>query len=162
MSIQFNQIELLVLDFDGVLTDNYVYVNEMGIESVKCNRSDGIGISRIKKLGVKVIIISTEKNKVVTVRGDKLKIDVHQGVSDKKLEVKKVSIDLNIQLSKIAFLGNDINDISALEIVGFPMGVSDSYEEIESFIKFKTLKKGGQGAVREICDLIYNSKIKNE
>ena len=162
MKIQFNQIKLLVLDFDGVLTDNFVYVSENGIESVKCNRSDGIGISRIKKLGIKVIIISTEKNKVVTVRANKLKVDVIQGVNDKKIAVKSISKKLDIPLTKIAFLGNDINDIPAFEIVGYPMGVLDSYKEILPFINFQTQKKGGEGAVREVCDLIYNSIIKND
>lgn len=161
MKLEFNQIKLLILDFDGVLTDNFVFVNEEGIESVKCNRSDGIGISRLKNIGINVLIISTEKNSVVTVRGNKLKVDVIQGVSDKKIEVEKISDNFNIPLSKIAFLGNDINDIPALEIVGFPMGVSDSYEEIDPFIKFKTQKKGGEGAVREVCDLIYSSAIRN-
>jgi len=91
-----------------------------------------------------------------------LKVDVIQGVSNKKIEVEKISNNLNIPLSKIAFLGNDINDIPALEIVGYPMGVSDSYKEIDPFIKFKTQKKGGEGAVREVCDLIYSSIIRNE
>ncbi len=162
MNLEFNQIKLLILDFDGVLTDNFVYVNQEGIESVKCNRSDGIGISRLKGLGIKVVIISTEKNNVVSVRADKLKIDVIQGVNDKKLEVEKISSDFEIKLSEVAFLGNDINDIPALEIVGYPMGVFDSFEEIVPFIKFKTQKKGGEGAVREVCDLIYNSIIKHE
>jgi len=162
MNLEFNQIKLLILDFDGVLTDNFVYVNQEGIESVKCNRSDGIGISRLKHIGINVLIISTEKNSVVTVRGNKLKVDVIQGVSNKKIEVEKISNNLNIPLSKIAFLGNDINDIPALEIVGYPMGVSDSYKEIDPFIKFKTQKKGGEGAVREVCDLIYSSIIRNE
>ena len=162
MNQEFNQIKLLILDFDGVLTDNFVFVNEEGIESVKCNRSDGIGISRLKNIGINVLIISTEKNNVVAVRGKKLKVDVIQGVSNKKIEVEKISNNLNIPLSKIAFLGNDINDIPALEIVGYPIGVSDSYEEIDPFIKFKTKKKGGEGAVREVCDLIYNSIIRNE
>lgn len=162
MKTEFNKIELLILDFDGVLTDNFVFVNEEGIESVKCNRSDGIGISRLKNIGIDVLIISTEKNSVVTVRGNKLKVDVIQGVSNKKIEVEKISDNLNIPLSKIAFLGNDINDIPALEIVGYPMGVADSYKEIDPFITFKTQKKGGEGAVREVCDLIYSSIIRNE
>ena len=162
MKLEFNQIKLLILDFDGVLTDNFVFVNEEGIESVKCNRSDGIGISRLKNIGINVLIISTETNNVVTIRGNKLKVDVIQGVSNKKMEVEKISHYLSIPLSKIAFLGNDINDIPALEIVGYPMGVSDSYEEIGPFIKFKTQKKGGEGAVREVCDLIYRSITRNE
>jgi len=154
------EIKLLVLDFDGVLTNNYVWVSEEGIESVRCNRSDGIGLSRIRSLGILVYIISTEKNIVVSTRADKLKIPAIQGVDDKKAAILELSKDLNIPLKNIAFLGNDINDIPALDVVGFPLGVSDSYEEINTKIIYKTKKNGGEGAVREVCDLIYNS-IKN-
>lgn len=155
MKLKFNQIKLLVLDFDGVLTDNFVFVNEEGIESVKCNRSDGIGISRIKKLGIKVVIVSTEKNKVVSVRAKKLNLESIQGVDDKNIVVLKLSKELDIPLAKIAFLGNDINDIPAFEIVGFPIAVADCYLEVEPYINYKTKSKGGEGAVREVCDLIY-------
>jgi 3-deoxy-D-manno-octulosonate 8-phosphate phosphatase (KDO 8-P phosphatase) len=155
MKFEFNQIKLLILDFDGVLTDNFVFVNEEGIESVKCNRSDGIGISRIKKLGIKVVIVSTEKNKVVSVRAKKLNLESIQGVDDKNKAVLKLSKELDIPLAKIAFLGNDINDIPAFEIVGFPIAVADCYLEVEPYVNYITECKGGQGAVREVCDLIY-------
>jgi len=158
MSLEFNQIRLLILDFDGVLTDNFVYVNEDGIESVKCNRSDGIGISRLRNIGIRVIIVSTEKNKVVSVRAKKLNIESIQGVDDKNEVVLKLSKELDIPLSKIAFLGNDINDIPAFEIVGFPIAVADCYLEVEPYINYKTKSKGGEGAVREVCDLIYFAK----
>jgi len=159
--MNFKQIKLLVLDFDGVLTNNYVWVSEDGIESVRCNRSDGIGLARIKNLGIQVYIISTEKNKVVSTRATKLKLPVIQGVDDKKAAILKLSKDLAIPLKNIAFIGNDINDIPAFDVVGFPIGVSDSFEEINSKVVLKTKKNGGEGAVREICDLIYNS-IKND
>lgn len=155
--MNFKEIQLLVLDFDGVLTNNYVWVSENGTESVRCNRSDGIGLSRIRSLGIQVYIISTEKNKVVTTRANKLKTPVIQGVEDKKVAILKLSKDLNIPLKNIAFLGNDINDIPAFEVVGTPIGVADSFEEINNNIIYKTKKNGGEGAVREVCDLIYNS-----
>jgi 3-deoxy-D-manno-octulosonate 8-phosphate phosphatase (KDO 8-P phosphatase) len=160
--MNFKQIKLLALDFDGVLTNNHVWITEDGIESVRCNRSDGIGLSRIKKLGIQIYIISTEENKVVTKRANKLKVPAIQGVEDKKAVILKLSNDLNISLKNIAFLGNDINDIPAFEVVGIPMGVADSFEEINSKIIFKTQKNGGEGAVREVCDLIYHSIIVNE
>lgn len=155
MKFEFNQIKLLILDFDGVLTDNFVFINEEGIESVKCNRSDGIGISRIKKLGIKVVIVSTEKNKVVSVRAKKLNLESIQGVDDKNEVVLKLSKELDIPLAKIAFLGNDINDIPAFKIVGFPIAVADCYSEVEPYVNYRTKSKGGEGAVREVCDLIY-------
>lgn len=160
--MNFKEIQLLVLDFDGVLTNNYVWVSENGTESVRCNRSDGIGLSRIRSLGIQVYIISTEKNKVVTTRANKLKTPVIQGVEDKKVAILKLSKDLNIPLKNIAFLGNDINDIPAFEVVGTPIGVADSFEEINNNIIYKTKKNGGEGAVREVCDLIYNSFRKYE
>jgi len=160
--MNFKEIKLLVLDFDGVLTNNYVWVSEDGIESVRCNRSDGIGLSRIRSLGIQTYIISTEKNKVVSIRANKLKTPVIQGVDDKRAAILKLSKDLNLQLKNIAFLGNDINDIPAFEVVGIPMGVADSFEEINTKIIYKTRTNGGEGAVREICDLIYNSIKNNE
>lgn len=160
--MDFKNIKLLVLDFDGVLTNNYVWVSEDGTESVRCNRSDGIGLSRIKRLGIQIYIVSTEKNKVVSTRANKLKTPVIQGVEDKKAAVLKLSKDLNISLQNIAFLGNDVNDIPAFEVVGIPLGVADSFEEIDKNVIYKTKKNGGEGAVREICDLIYNSFRKHE
>jgi 3-deoxy-D-manno-octulosonate 8-phosphate phosphatase (KDO 8-P phosphatase) len=155
--MDFKNIKLLVLDFDGVLTNNYVWITEDGLESVRCNRSDGIGLSRLRSLGIQTYIVSTEKNKVVSTRANKLKTPVLQGVEDKKDAILKLSNELDIPLKNIAFLGNDINDIPAFEVVGLPIGVADSFEEIYSKIVYKTKKNGGEGAVREICDLIYFS-----
>ena len=155
--MDFKNIKLLVLDFDGVLTNNYVWITEDGLESVRCNRSDGIGLSRLRSLGIQTYIVSTEKNKVVSTRANKLKTPVLQGVEDKKDAILKLSNELDIPLKNIAFLGNDVNDIPAFEVVGLPIGVADSFEEIYSKIVYKTKKNGGEGAVREICDLIYFS-----
>lgn len=155
--MDFKNIKLLVLDFDGVLTNNYVWITEDGLESVRCNRSDGIGLSRLRSLGIQTYIVSTEKNKVVSTRANKLNTPVLQGVEDKKDAILKLSNELDIPLKNIAFLGNDINDIPAFEVVGLPIGVADSFEEIYSKIVYKTKKNGGEGAVREICDLIYFS-----
>lgn len=83
--MDFKNIKLLVLDFDGVLTNNYVWITEDGLESVRCNRSDGIGLSRLRSLGIQTYIVSTEKNKVVSTRANKLKTPVLQGVEDKKM-----------------------------------------------------------------------------
>ncbi|OYY99416.1 MAG: 3-deoxy-D-manno-octulosonate 8-phosphate phosphatase [Sphingobacteriia bacterium 28-36-52] len=155
--MDFKNIKLLVLDFDGVLTNNYVWITEDGLESVRCNRSDGIGLSRLRSIGIQTYIVSTEKNKVVSTRANKLRTPVLQGVEDKKDAILKLSNELDIPLNNIAFLGNDINDIPAFEVVGLPIGVADSFEEIYSKIVYKTKKNGGEGAVREICDLIYFS-----
>ena len=157
-NINFSNVKIVILDFDGVLTDNYVYINQLGVETVRCYRSDGIGISNLKKLGVKFFIVSTESNIVVKERAKKLKIDCYYNVGDKDKVVREISINTKINLENILFIGNDINDIPALKIVGFPCAVNDCFYEIEKHVVFKTNKSGGLGAVRELCDLIYNQK----
>lgn len=155
------KIKLVIFDFDGVFTDNRVFTSEDGVESVSCWRSDGIGLSRISKLGINLMIISTEKNLVVTARAAKLKIPCIQSVEDKGIIVNDICKNLNVSKENTMFVGNDINDIPAFLEVGFPIGVADSYPEIYPYIIYKTINKGGYGAVREICDLIFDS-IKNE
>lgn len=149
-------IKLIAFDFDGVFTDNKVIFSEKGIESVTCYRSDGIGLSRLKELGIKLVILSSETNPVVSLRSKKLKIQCFQSLNDKSKVLFKLSKKYNIKPKNIMYVGNDINDISAFKFVGIPVGVADSYPEIESFVLFKTKKKGGEGAVREICDLVYS------
>jgi len=152
-------IEAVFFDFDGVFTDNFVYFSEDGLETIKSSRSDGLGIARLHELGIKTKIISTEKNEVVARRAEKLKIECSDGVSDKALEIRLFCKENNIELKNVIFVGNDINDINALNIVGFPIGVLDSYPEIIPHIKYKTSKPGGHGAVREVCDLIFNAHV---
>jgi len=154
--MNFENLKLVIFDFDGVFTDNKVIVSQNGVESVSCNRSDGLGLSRLKEINIKSFIISTESNPVVSVRAKKLKIPVIQNVQNKDEAVSKLCKELDISLGNTMFVGNDINDIPALKIVGFPVAVFDAYEEILPYVNFKTNKNGGEGAVREICDLIYN------
>ena len=154
------RVRVACFDFDGVFTDNKVYVNQDGVESVVCYRSDGIGLSNLKKNKISTFIISSEKNEVVSRRAAKLKIDCIQGVENKAEEIKKISSFLNIPLNEFLFIGNDVNDIPALKIVGCPIGVADSFLEIDKFILFRTIKNGGCGAVREICDLILKAQNK--
>lgn len=154
-------VKLLVLDFDGVFTDNAVYVSQEGIESVRCWRSDGLGLSRLRSKGVHLQIISTELNPVVTVRAQKLKIPCKQGVDDKAAAIMEICRELHVDLAYTMFVGNDINDIPAFKSVGFPVAVADAYPETDQHVLFKTDKPGGHGAVREICDLIYFAKNDN-
>ncbi len=147
-------LQAVVFDFDGVLTDNTVVVDQNGVESVRCWRSDGLGLARLRDLGLKTLIISTEVNPVVSVRAKKLKTDCIQGVENKAVAIAEWALSVGIPLSNMAFVGNDINDIPALREVGLPIAVGDAYEEIAPFIKYRTRKPGGYGAVREICDLI--------
>ena len=159
LSLIISQIELVAFDFDGVFTDNTVLISETGIESVNCWRSDGIGIKRLIEKKIKIYIISSEINQVVSTRAKKLNIPCLQGVKNKKKAIINVCSDLNICMKRTAFVGNDLNDIPALQIVGIPICVGDAYPEIIPYTIYQTEKNGGRGAVREVCDLIYVSKI---
>lgn len=154
----FALVELIVFDFDGVFTDNTVYVDETGRESVRCWRSDGLGLSRLKEVGVKIYIVSTEKNSVVRARAEKLNMDFVQGVDDKCQAVSQIAEKLGVSLECTMFVGNDINDIPALEKVGFPVAVSDAYPDILPLVCYQTKSAGGRGAVREVCDMVYRSR----
>ncbi len=147
-------IKMLVLDFDGVLTNNKVAVSDQGREYVLCDRSDGIGIKNLKDKNILIYIVSSEKNPVVKHRADKLGIPCIQSVADKSIVLNDLAAKYGFSLEEIAFIGNDINDIPALEIVGVPIGVQDCHVDIEKHILFKTTSTGGNGAVREICDII--------
>lgn len=154
---QLRSLKLVIFDFDGVFTDNVVYVSQAGTETIRCSRSDGLGIARLRDVGVANMIVSTEVNPVVSVRAEKLKMECRQGVVDKAAAVKEISRETGIALEQIAFLGNDINDIPAFGLVGLPIGVADSYPEIYPYISCRTERRGGEGAVRELCDLIYTA-----
>ena len=152
--LDFKTIKALVFDFDGVFTDNRVIVDENGKESVICSRSDGIGLSKVKSLGYKLLILSTEKNQVVAKRAKKLNVECIHG-SDNKLFDLQNYCDLNgLKLSQILFVGNDINDLEVMKKVGIAISVSDGYREVKDVSSYILETKGGYGAVRELCDRI--------
>jgi 3-deoxy-D-manno-octulosonate 8-phosphate phosphatase (KDO 8-P phosphatase) len=153
-----SSVQLVAFDFDGVFTDNTVYVSQDGIESVRCWRSDGLGLSRLHSIGVKTFIISTEANPVVTVRSNKLNMSCTQGIEDKAAAILQTCIDLDIDPKHTMFVGNDINDIPAFKSIGLPVAVEDAYPEVYPHVIFRTKKPGGFGAVREVCDLIFESR----
>jgi 3-deoxy-D-manno-octulosonate 8-phosphate phosphatase (KDO 8-P phosphatase) len=147
------KIRLVAFDFDGVFTDNMVFVFEDGSEAVRCFRSDGIGLKKLKKLGVETVIISTESNPVVSARARKLKIRCFQNCEDKRKTLESLAQEMGISLTEIAFVGNDINDLSCLTSVGLPIVVKDAHPEVIPLAAYRTRNCGGHGAVREICDL---------
>jgi len=154
-------IRLMAFDFDGVFTDNTVYVSEEGIEVVRCWRGDGLGLARLSNIGIKALIISTETNQVVSERAKKLKLPCKQGVEDKAVEILATCKQLQIEPSQTMFVGNDINDIPAFKSVGAPVAVADSHPEIDPYVIYHTKKPGGYGAVREICDLVVDAQEQN-
>jgi len=155
-------VQLVAFDFDGVFTDNTVYVSQDGVESVRCWRSDGLGLSRLREIGVNTFIISTEVNPVVTARSNKLKMLCKQGVDDKAAAILETCREFGVSPEHTMFVGNDINDIPAFRAVGFAVGVADAYPEVDPYIMYRTQTPGGKGAVREVCDLIYHAKMKND
>lgn len=149
-------IKLLVFDFDGVFTDNRVYVFEDGREAVCCNRQDGLGLRKLDELGLDYFILSTEANPVVQARARKLRIRC-VNCCDNKLEyLNRYLSEHNLTLQQTAFVGNDINDSGCLQQVGFPITVADAHDSVQPFARYTTEKTGGHGAVREVCDLLYD------
>ena len=155
---RLSKIRLVAFDFDGVFTDNMVYVTQDGVESVRCWRSDGIGLGRLRAVDVHVLILSTEINPVVTARARKLEVPCKQGLTDKAAVILESCRELTIDAREAAFVGNDINDIPAFKAVGIPVAVADAHPEVLPWVVYSTAKPGGYGAVREVCDLIFNAK----
>jgi YrbI family 3-deoxy-D-manno-octulosonate 8-phosphate phosphatase len=156
------RIRLVAFDFDGVFTDNMVYVFENGSEAVRCSRSDGIGLQKLAQLGIKTVIISTEANPVVSARARKLKIDCVQNCKDKRGVLEDRIAKIGISLNQVAFVGNDINDLACLTCVGLPIVVKDAHPDVIPIARYQTQNPGGHGAVREVCDLIAETLKKNE
>lgn len=148
-----HSIRLVAFDFDGVFTDDMVYVLQDGSEAVRCFRGDGIGLQKLARLGIETVIISTEANPVVTARAKKLKIRCIQDVGDKRAVLEDIARDSGIALFQVAFVGNDINDRSCLSCVGLPIVVKNAHPDVVQYARYQTENPGGHGAVREVCDL---------
>jgi 3-deoxy-D-manno-octulosonate 8-phosphate phosphatase (KDO 8-P phosphatase) len=157
--LDIKKIELIVFDFDGVLTNDKVLVDQNGIESVVCSRSDGLGFDVLKILEKSTYIISTELNMVVSKRAEKLGIPVLQGVQNKKDIVKKLSKEKKINLSNILFVGNDLNDYHAMKFCGYSVCPSDSHPVIKDMASYVLKTKGGDGVVRELLEEVFKLNI---
>jgi 3-deoxy-D-manno-octulosonate 8-phosphate phosphatase (KDO 8-P phosphatase) len=150
---RIRSVRLIAFDFDGVFTDNKVYVLQDGSEAVCCFRGDGIGLEKLRRLEIQTIIISTEVNPVVGSRSRKLGIRCIQGCADKRAALEGVVSELGLSLEQTAFVGNDVNDLTCLLAVGLPIVVRDAHPDVVATALYQTQVAGGQGAVREICDL---------
>ena len=145
-------VELLVLDFDGVLTDNRVLVHEDGTESVWCHRGDGWGIARLKDAGLAIVVLSTETNRVVAARCRKLGVECLQGQNDKGAALRRLLQDRHVDAARVAYVGNDVNDLECLRAVGVPIAVADATGPARDAAVLVTTLAGGFGAVREVAD----------
>jgi 3-deoxy-D-manno-octulosonate 8-phosphate phosphatase (KDO 8-P phosphatase) len=150
-----DNIQTLIFDFDGVLTNNIVHIDQDGKESVSCSRSDGLAFDVLRALKKTVYIFSTEKNPVVTTRANKLKVPVLQGVGNKAESLKRLSDQENFELNKTLYIGNDLNDYHAMQLCNYTACPSDSHKAIKSIATFVLKSPGGNGVVRELLEDIF-------
>jgi N-acylneuraminate cytidylyltransferase len=155
-------VRLLVLDFDGVMTDDRVWVDQDGRESVACSRSDGMGIERLKQAGLEVVVLSKETNPVVAARCRKLNIACSQGVDEKLPTLARLVAERGLDPLQVAYLGNDVNDMPPLSWVGMPIAVADARPEAAAVARWRTSKAGGSGAVREVCEWLISANVRTE
>jgi N-acylneuraminate cytidylyltransferase len=146
--------DAVVTDFDGVHTDDTVRVDEHGVESVTVSRADGMGVSRLRSAGVPVLILSTEPNPVVGARARKLGIEVRQNAGDKAAVLREWAAEKGVPLSRVAYLGNDVNDLPCLEIVGWPVAVPDAHPLVLAAARVVLDRTGGEGAVRDLAERV--------
>ena len=152
------RVRFAVFDFDGVFTDNRVWVNERGEEQLAFSRSDGLGLRRLDEVGVKYLIVSTEPNPIVGARAVKLNADCVQGVDDKLAVLFERTEELGVALGETAYVGNDVNDVECLRAVGCPVVPADAWPEVLALAKWVLSRAGGTGCVREFCDAVWEAQ----
>jgi N-acylneuraminate cytidylyltransferase len=152
------QVDLVIFDFDGVMTDNRVWVDQDGREMVAANRSDSLGLNALRSAGIQTIVISTETNPVVAARCRKLKMEYVQGVNDKATLVKNLLQERQIDPHNAIYLGNDTNDVPCFPLVACAVVVADAQPAARRAADIVLGQAGGHGAVRELCDLLLQRK----
>ncbi|MHA2023948.1 MAG: cytidylyltransferase domain-containing protein [Candidatus Thorarchaeota archaeon] len=153
-----NRISLIVYDFDGVLTDNKVVVGEEGSESVICSRSDSLGTDLIRGLGIQQLILSTETSAVVRKRAKKLKVDCIAGCKNKKRQLFRFCKELKIDTQSVVYVGNDLNDLDVMRVVGCSVAPFDAHKQVKSIATVILGSEGGKGVVRELAEVLSYGK----
>lgn len=154
-------IKLLVLDVDGVLTDGHLWYGNSGEELKAFHIQDGLGIKLLQRAGVDVAIITGRTSQLVARRGAELGIKyIVQGREDKLVALRALASELNIALEEIAYAGDDLPDLSAIAAVGLGIAVANAMPYVAQHAAYKTARNGGDGAVREMCDLILQAQGK--
>jgi N-acylneuraminate cytidylyltransferase len=146
--------KILFTDFDGCLTDDRVWLNQDGEEFVAANRKDGLAVKKLKNLGIQVIIASTETNKVVLARGNKMGVDVLQGLSDKAKSIEQYIEKMNLSWDDVWYIGNDINDIQAIKKAKVSICPSDAVKAVKKEVDIKLKTRGGYGVLSELASLL--------
>ena len=150
-------VDAVITDFDGVHTDNTAYVGEDGGELVRISRSDGLGVSQLRERGIRTLILSTETNPVVSARARKLGVDVIQGRADKGAALVDWAREQGFELDRLAYLGNDVNDLACFELVGWPIAVADADPRVLAAARVVLGSPGGGGAVRELAESVLRA-----
>ena len=149
-----SHVAAVVFDFDGVLTDNRVLVLEDGREAVFCDRGDGMGFGIVQALGIELLILSKERNPVVGSRAKKLNVACLQGIDDKASALERWASERDIKLEDVVYVGNDINDVACMKMVGCAVCPADAHPQAKRVADIELQASGGRGAVRELCDLL--------
>jgi len=154
-------IKLIISDFDGVLTDNRVWTDQNGTESVVASRSDSMKIKQLREIGIETIILSSEPNPVVLARAKKMGVEAIHGVgiSDKGRAMREVLERKNVRAEDVVYIGNDWNDLPCFEIAGWAVAVADAYPEVIRAADYVLSKPGGHGALREVCELVLENLV---
>jgi N-acylneuraminate cytidylyltransferase len=143
--------KIIITDFDGCLTDDRVWLNQDGEEFVAANRKDGLAVKRLKTLGVEVIIASTETNKVVLARGNKMGVEVLQGLADKAEAIEQYLKQKNLSWNDVWYIGNDVNDLGAIERANLSLSPADAVKKVRNTVDIVLQTKGGSGILSEIA-----------
>ena len=144
------------MDFDGVMTDDCVIVDQNGIESVRCSRADGMGIRLLRESGMKIVVLSSERNPVVMTRCKKLNLECIHGVLKKGEILENYIKENEINPQNVIYVGNDVNDLPCFPLVGCAVVPADAHAKVKNEADIVLLHNGGEGAVRELCDMLLN------
>ena len=148
-------LKLVLSDLDGCLTDGGMYYNEEGQVFKKFNVKDGMGNRLLRQSGIKTGIITTDESEIVKSRGEKLKVDfIATGIWDKQDTATEICDEIGISMKEAAYLGDDVNDIAIMRLVGFSACPADAVDEVKKIADLVLSKNGGEGAYREFADLI--------
>jgi N-acylneuraminate cytidylyltransferase len=143
--------KIIITDFDGCLTDDRVWLNQEGEEFVAANRKDGLAIKRLRNLGIQVVIASTETNKVVLARGNKMGVEVLQGLADKAEAIGKYLKQKNLSWNDVWYIGNDVNDLGAIERANLSLCPADAVKKVRKTVDIVLKTNGGRGILSEIA-----------
>ncbi len=158
---QAGKVKLLVLDVDGILSDGKIIYDANGVETKQFNVKDGIGTKALKKIGIPTAIITGRTSPMVAKRAEEMGVaHVVQGRDDKLVALDELLKDLPYELADCAYMGDDLPDLKALQSVGFSATVPNAHQEVLSRVMMVTTRAGGEGAVREVCDLILKGHDK--